>query len=111
MPRGNRFVTPGRRTFLSLLATSAAGMAAMGPLALAQARRKQAVVGGRRVKTVDVHAHAAIKEVERVIRGTTLERTIPSRRGSIRSGPRPSSSVYRCSCIRRARAPSSAKTA
>ena len=48
----------------------------MGPAAFAQARRKQVTIAGRRVKTVDIHAHAAIKEVEDIIRGTKVARAI-----------------------------------
>jgi aminocarboxymuconate-semialdehyde decarboxylase len=52
----------------------AAGALTLKP-ALAQTR-KQVMINGRRVKTVDIHAHAAIKAVEDVIRGTPLERRI-----------------------------------
>jgi aminocarboxymuconate-semialdehyde decarboxylase len=63
-----------RRRFLGLMAGAAAGMLAVGP-ASAQGR-KIVTIAGRRVKTVDIHAHAAIKDVENVIRGTKLQRTI-----------------------------------
>jgi aminocarboxymuconate-semialdehyde decarboxylase len=45
---------------------------AHGVGAYAQAGRKQIMVGGRRVQTVDIHAHAVIPEVESVTRGTPL---------------------------------------
>jgi aminocarboxymuconate-semialdehyde decarboxylase len=63
-----------RRTFLAALAGVTAGVVAAPP-GFAQAR-KEVTIAGRRIKTVDIHAHAAIKEVENVVRGTSLERTI-----------------------------------
>jgi len=38
---------------------------------LAAQTRKRVTVAGKRVKTVDIHADAAIKDVEEVVRGTT----------------------------------------
>jgi len=38
--------------------------------------RKEVWIAGKRIKTVDIHAHASIKDVEEVIRGTNVERTI-----------------------------------
>ena len=67
-----------RRNFLRAVGGVTAGLAAgvltMKP-AFAQGR-KEVRIGGRRVKTVDIHAHAAIREVEDVIRGTAVERRI-----------------------------------
>jgi aminocarboxymuconate-semialdehyde decarboxylase len=63
-----------RRTFLALGACAAAGWLMPTP-ARAQAR-KQVTIAGRRVKTVDIHAHAAVKDVENVVRGTKFQRTI-----------------------------------
>jgi aminocarboxymuconate-semialdehyde decarboxylase len=54
---------------------SMAGMLAIKPAAWAQGR-KEVFIAGKRIKTVDIHAHASIKEVEEVIRGTDLERRI-----------------------------------
>jgi aminocarboxymuconate-semialdehyde decarboxylase len=57
-----------RREFLEETAGAAAGIAFVGcaltgaPAAQAQARRREVVVSGRRVKTVDVHAHCAVPE-------------------------------------------------
>ena len=57
-----------RREFLQTTASGLAGLAFVGcPLipatpAHAQARRREVVVNGRRVKTVDVHAHCAVAE-------------------------------------------------
>src|SRR5262245_42211468 len=57
-----------RREFLSLGTRALAGLAFVGcdllaaAPARAQARRREVLVGGRRVKTVDVHAHCAVPE-------------------------------------------------
>ena len=57
-----------RREFLQLGAGTLAGLAFVGcdlmaaAPARAQARRREVVVSGRRVKTVDVHAHCAVPE-------------------------------------------------
>jgi aminocarboxymuconate-semialdehyde decarboxylase len=57
-----------RREFLQLGAGALAGIAFVGcdlmaaAPARAQARRREVVVNGRRVKTVDVHAHCAVPE-------------------------------------------------
>lgn len=65
---------PNRRSFLQSIGGIATGMCVAGPL-FAQSR-KEVTVGGRRVKTVDIHYHAAIPEVGNVIRGTRFERNI-----------------------------------
>ena len=59
-----------RREFLTGLLAST-----LIPNAFAQSR-KEIFINGKRIKTVDIHAHASIKEVERVIAGTPVERTI-----------------------------------
>src|SRR5437763_4966919 len=57
-----------RREFLGTTAGALAGIAFVGCYLLAaaparaQARRREVMVGGRRVKTVDVHAHCAVPE-------------------------------------------------
>src|SRR6059058_1188176 len=57
-----------RREFLGTTAGALAGIAFVGcdllaaAPARAQARRREVMVGGRRVKTVDVHAHCAVPE-------------------------------------------------
>jgi aminocarboxymuconate-semialdehyde decarboxylase len=57
-----------RREFLTDAAGAVAGIAFVGcgllsaAPARAQARRREVMVGGRRVKTVDVHAHCAVPE-------------------------------------------------
>ena len=62
---------PSRRAFLSAVGM-AAGMLVVKPPVWAQGR-KIVRVGGKRVKTVDIHAHASIKDVEEIIRGTPVE--------------------------------------
>jgi aminocarboxymuconate-semialdehyde decarboxylase len=64
---------PNRRQFLSAVGITA-GLLAVKPV-LGQGR-KEVHIAGKRVKTVDIHAHASIKAVEEVIRGTDLERNI-----------------------------------
>jgi aminocarboxymuconate-semialdehyde decarboxylase len=39
-------------------------------------KRREVTLAGRRVKTVDIHAHAAIRDVEQIIKGTKVEREI-----------------------------------
>ena len=57
-----------RREFVQDAAGAAAGIAFVGcgllgaAPAQAQARRREVVVNGRRVKVVDVHAHCAVPE-------------------------------------------------
>ncbi len=60
-----------RRTFLGSLGTAAVAFVGCemmaSALATAQARRREIVVDGRRVKTVDVHAHCAVPEAMAVL--------------------------------------------
>jgi aminocarboxymuconate-semialdehyde decarboxylase len=72
-----------RREFMKGLAGVAAGAFVAGrvPEAEAQAQqgagpvtRREVRVGNKRVKVIDVHAHAAVPEVADVIKGTPLER-------------------------------------
>ena len=65
---------PSRRDFLGAIGM-VSGMLATMPEAWAQGR-KEVWIAGKRIKTVDIHAHASIKEVEEVIRGTNVERNI-----------------------------------
>jgi aminocarboxymuconate-semialdehyde decarboxylase len=59
-----------RREFLGgLLASTVA------PKSFAQSR-KEVRINGKRIKTVDIHAHASINEVEQVIAGTSVDRRI-----------------------------------
>src|SRR5271170_6170709 len=64
---------PNRREFFKEAAGAAAGIAFTGCNLLSAAqsasapRRRQVVVGGRRVKTVDIHAHCAVPEAAALI--------------------------------------------
>ncbi|HEY5624429.1 MAG TPA: amidohydrolase family protein [Gammaproteobacteria bacterium] len=63
-----------RRAFLKALGGVTAGMC-LGGAAFSQGR-KEVMIGGRRIKTVDIHYHAHIPAVMDVIRGTEFERNI-----------------------------------
>jgi aminocarboxymuconate-semialdehyde decarboxylase len=60
-----------RRDFFKAVAAAGAGISIMGRGAAAQApARRQIMVGGRRVRVVDIHAHATVPEVMPVVQGT-----------------------------------------
>ena len=73
-----------RRDFLKDVACASAAIflsradlvRAAGPLAQSggDAKRRQIIVGGRRVKTVDLHCHATVPEAVDLLKGTSLER-------------------------------------
>jgi aminocarboxymuconate-semialdehyde decarboxylase len=67
-----------RRQFVAGLAASGASLAWGGRRPSAQpaqaGRRRRVTIGGKRVRTVDVHCHTAIPEVARLTQGTPLER-------------------------------------
>lgn len=65
---------PNRRDFFKCLGHTTAGLylLAHGLEAAAQSGRKEVMVGGRRIRTVDIHAHAVIPAVEDVIGGTSF---------------------------------------
>jgi len=70
-----------RREFIKTVAGAAAGTLLTGrglvqgaPQAGAPGTRREVRVGGKRVKVVDVHAHAGIAEIADVVKGTPLER-------------------------------------
>ena len=75
---------PNRREFLRNVAGASAGVLFLGhgldnaaePSSQAGAvpKRREVMVGKRRVKTVDVHAHVAVPEVTDLLKGTPLER-------------------------------------
>ena len=68
---------PNRREFVKTAAGLAAGTFLAGrglPQAGAQQARREVRVGGKRVKVVDIHAHAGIAETADVVKGTPLER-------------------------------------
>ena len=65
---------PNRRDFLKTAGRVTAGMYLMGSGlgAAAQSGRKEILVGGRPVRTVDIHAHCVFREVRDVLEGTSL---------------------------------------
>jgi aminocarboxymuconate-semialdehyde decarboxylase len=73
-----------RREFFQTVAGVAAGTLLTGPALVegaapapqsgAPVTRREVRMGGKRVKVVDVHAHAGIAEVADVVKGTPLER-------------------------------------
>ena len=63
-----------RRKFLEAIGI-VAGVLVVKPTTWAQGR-KEVWIAGKRIKTVDIHAHASIKDVETVISGTSLDRQI-----------------------------------
>ncbi len=75
---------PNRREFLKNVAGASAGMFLLGRGAAGETRflsqaggatkRREVMVGNRRVKTVDVHAHVTVPEVEDFLKGTPLDR-------------------------------------
>jgi aminocarboxymuconate-semialdehyde decarboxylase len=76
-----------RRRFFKDVASGTAGLvllrgdganSAAQPQQTPSAARRQVLVGGRRVKVVDVHAHCAIPEIADVVRGTSLARSVQS---------------------------------
>jgi aminocarboxymuconate-semialdehyde decarboxylase len=72
-----------RREFLKTAAGAAATACALGSagsIAAQQApARRQISVGGRRVRVVDIHAHATVSEVDPVVKGTPYEKNAGGR--------------------------------
>src|SRR5882672_6899696 len=79
-------VMPNRREFLRNVAGASAGMLLLGRgvntaaesslQSGAAPKRRELIVGKRRVKTVDVHAHVSVPEATDLLRGTPLERRV-----------------------------------
>jgi aminocarboxymuconate-semialdehyde decarboxylase len=65
-----------RREFLSDMAGTAAACVVFGPGGGEQAARRDVMLGGRRVRVVDGHAHCAVPEVLDIVKGTELERAV-----------------------------------
>jgi predicted TIM-barrel fold metal-dependent hydrolase len=69
-----------RREFLTAAGGLAAGIVCvscgMPHAARAQTRRREISIGGRRVTTIDVHAHCVVTEVLDVVKGTEMERRV-----------------------------------
>ena len=76
-----------RRDFLKTMAGATAGMLLAGSGLEAAAQESQAAagkrrvvtVGGRRAKVIDIHSHCMFPEVADVIKGTSLDRRIPTK--------------------------------
>jgi aminocarboxymuconate-semialdehyde decarboxylase len=80
---------PSRRDFLKRAAGASAGVvfvgcsicdavaARMPAQAAGAAKRRETMVGNRRVKTVDVHCHVSVPEATDLLKGTKLEARIP----------------------------------
>lgn len=68
-----------RREFLKTIGAAAgsAWLAGRGLDAGAQSARREITINGRRVTTVDIHAHAVFPELSEVIAGTPLDRSFP----------------------------------
>jgi aminocarboxymuconate-semialdehyde decarboxylase len=67
-----------RREFLRDAAVASTGVVSVGcglgrALAQPAPTRREVIVGGRRIKTVDVHAHCAVPAVLEVVKGTPFE--------------------------------------
>ncbi len=64
-----------RREFLRGVGNASAGLVAMtyGLNVVAQPARREIFIGGRRVRTVDIHAHCVIPEVAELLGGTEFE--------------------------------------
>lgn len=74
---------PNRREFIRNAAGASAGMLFLGrgfsaaersTQAAVAAKRREVLVGQRRVKTVDLHAHVSVPEAADLLKGTPLER-------------------------------------
>lgn len=83
-----------RRRFVKVAASAAGGLLigrATGPVAAAQQgpspRRREVVIGGRRVKVVDIHAHCVVPEVEAVVRGTPFANRAAARPDTLALNP------------------------
>jgi aminocarboxymuconate-semialdehyde decarboxylase len=71
-----------RRNFLKNVAGASAGMLLLGSSrAFSQSspsatpsKRREVMLGGRRIKTVDMHTHTSVPEVADLLKGTPLER-------------------------------------
>ena len=70
---------PNRREFLKAIGHTTAGAYLLGHglNAAAQGGRKSIMVGGREIRTVDIHAHCVFREVGELVAGTPLERQFP----------------------------------
>ena len=82
---------PNRRDFLKNVAGAAAGVvigghgladAALGAVQGAPQTRRRAMIGGRRITVIDIHAHHFVPEVIDIVRGTPLEAEFKGQAGN-----------------------------
>ena len=88
---------PNRREFVKNVAGAAAGLVvgghsladvALGAMQGAPAARRRAMIGGRRITVVDIHAHTFVPEVWEVVRDTPLAAAAKNNlTGAIALGP------------------------
>jgi aminocarboxymuconate-semialdehyde decarboxylase len=78
---------PNRRDFLKTVAAAGAGAIVSGD-SFAQGTRRRAMIGGRRVTVVDVHAHTFVPEVWDLVKDTPLAAAAKNNlTGAIALGP------------------------
>jgi aminocarboxymuconate-semialdehyde decarboxylase len=78
---------PNRRDFLKTVAAATASAVVAGD-SFAQGTRRRAMIGGRRVTVVDVHAHTFVPEVWDLVKDTPLAATAKNNlTGAIALGP------------------------
>jgi aminocarboxymuconate-semialdehyde decarboxylase len=68
---------PNRRDFLKSVTGAAAGACVAGRVGTTTAQtpaRRQVSIGGKRIRVIDLHAHATVAEVVPVVKGTPYER-------------------------------------
>src|SRR5438034_10413557 len=87
---------PNRRDFFKTVAGATAGAfvldrsaadTAARSLQATPARRREVMVGGRRVKVIDVHCHCIVPEVAEVVKGTNLAANARNQSGPNVLGP------------------------
>jgi len=83
-----------RRRFVQVAAGAAGGLLigrGTGPVAAAlqgpAPPRREVVIGGRRVRVVDIHAHCVVPEVEAVVAGTPFAGRAGAQPGTLALGP------------------------
>src|SRR5262249_60547546 len=70
---------PKRRQFFRRAAAASAGVFSVAcglRRAAGQGRRREVTIGGKRVRTVDMHCHCAVPDVLDLVKGTEMERAV-----------------------------------
>lgn len=82
---------PNRRQFVKTVAGATAGLAGAYTLgrgrAFAQQARRQVMIGGKRIRVVDVHNHCVVPEVPAIVKGTKFEKDAANQADSQVLGP------------------------